>query len=149
LQQQGIPIPHNPLISPNPNHPDFQINPNEVALFLEGIRRAGQLESTCDTCSVPPTGVGDGNPVIGLGELDPDFPQMHTNSNGLGTRHNADSCLVCHAQPVLGGSGGFISPAQGVTAQNPAFDLVPHRFGKHNTCSFVHHAVWSYSGGSL
>jgi hypothetical protein len=138
LQQQGVPIPHNPLISPNPNHPNFVINPNEIALFLEGIRRAGQLEATCDTCSVPPTGVGDGNPVMNLGELDPDFPQMHTNSNGLGTRHNGDNCLVCHAQPVLGGSGGFISPAKGVTAQNPAFDLVPHRFGKHNTVpSFI------------
>lgn len=138
LQQQGIPIPHNPLISPNPNHPDFQISPNEIALFLEGIKRAGQLESTCDTCSVPPTGVGDGNPVVGLGELDPDFPQFHTNSNGLGTRHNADQCLVCHAQPVLGGSGGFIAPAQGQTAQNPAFDLVPHRFGKQNVVpSFI------------
>jgi CxxC motif-containing protein (DUF1111 family) len=132
LQQQGIPIPHPPLISPNPNHPNYTINPNEIALFLEGVKRAGQLEATCDTCSVPPTGVGDGNSVVGLGEIDPDFPQMHTNSNGLGTRHNADQCFVCHAQPVLGGAGGFISPAQGVVAQNPAFDLVPHRFGKHN-----------------
>jgi CxxC motif-containing protein (DUF1111 family) len=138
LQQQGIPIPHPPLISPNPNHPEFVINPNEQALFLEGVKRAGQLESTCDTCSVPPTGVGDGNPVTGLGEIDPDFPQMHTNSNGLGTRHNADQCFVCHAQPVLAGSGGFISPAKGVVAQNPAFDLVPHRFNKHNTVpSFI------------
>jgi cytochrome c5 len=101
-------------------------------LFLEGFKRAGQLESTCDTCSVPPTGVGDGNRVLNLGEIDPDFPQMHTNSNGLGTRHNGDACLVCHAQPVLGGAGGFISPAKGVPAQNPAFDLIPHRFGKQN-----------------
>ena len=132
LQQQGIPIPHPPLISPNPNHPNFVINQNELASFLEGVKRAGQLESTCDTCSVPPTGVGDGNPVVGLGEIDPDFPQAHTNSNGLGTRHNADQCFVCHAQPVLGGSGGFISPKKGQIAQNPNFDLVPHRFGKKN-----------------
>jgi hypothetical protein len=138
LQQQGIPIPHPPLISPNPNHPNFVVSQNELALFLEGIKRAGQLESTCDTCSVPPTGVGDGNPAVGVGELDPDFPQMHTNSNGLGTRHNADQCFVCHAQPTLAGSGGFISPAKGVVAQNPAFDLVPHRFGKINTVpSFI------------
>jgi CxxC motif-containing protein (DUF1111 family) len=138
LQQQSIPIPHPPVISPNPNHSDFVLNANELALFLEGVKRAGQLEATCDTCSVPPTGVGDGNPVVGLGELDPDFPQSHTNSNGLGTRHNADQCFVCHAQPTLGGSGGFISPAKGQTAQNPAFDLVPHRFGKHNTVpSFI------------
>src|SRR6185369_2837372 len=63
LQQQGIPIPHPPLISPNPTHPEFTMNENEIALFLEGIKRMGQLESTCDTCSRQPFGVGDGNPV--------------------------------------------------------------------------------------
>ena len=136
LQQQGIMIPHPPAISANPN--GATILPNELALFLEGIKRAGQLESTCDLCSVPPTGVGDGNEVIGLGELDPDFPQAHTNSNGLGTRHNGDSCFVCHAQPTLGGSGGFISLGPGLPAQNPAFDLIPHRFGKKNVVpSFI------------
>ncbi len=138
LMQQGIPIPHPPLISPNPNHPNFVLNSNELALFLEGVKRAGQLESTCEGCSVPPTGVGDGNSVVGLGEIDPDFPQMHTNSNGLGTRHNGDQCFICHAQPMLGGSGGFISPARGILAQNPSFDLIPHRFGKQNTVpSFI------------
>lgn len=137
LQAQGIPIPHPPVISPNPN-PSFTLSQNELALFLEGVRRAGQLESTCDTCSVPPTGVGDGNRVVGLGEIDPDFPQLHTNSNGLGTRHNADQCFICHTQPVLGGSGGFAAAAKGQIAQNPSFDLVPHRFGKHNTVpSFI------------
>jgi len=138
LQSQGIPIPHNPLISPNPNHPDLVANDQEVALFLEGIKRMAQLESTCDTCSVPPFGVGDGNPVappfVPAGtEIDPDFPQTHTNSNGLGTRHNSDNCLECHAQPVLGGSGGFIAVHKGDVAQNPDFDLVPHRFGRLNT----------------
>jgi CxxC motif-containing protein (DUF1111 family) len=97
----------------------------------------GQLESTCDTCSVPPFGVGDGNPVappfVPEGtEIDPDFPQTHTNSNGLGTRHNADNCFECHAQPTLGGSGGFIAAHKGDLAQNPQFDLVPHRFGRKN-----------------
>jgi hypothetical protein len=105
LQQQGIPIPHPPLISPNPTT-GATINNNELASFLEGILRAGQLESTCDTCA----DVTDGSPVTGLGELDPVFPQFHTNSNGLGARHNADQCFACHAQPVLGGSGGFIVP---------------------------------------
>jgi CxxC motif-containing protein (DUF1111 family) len=137
LQQQGIPIPHPPLISPNPNHPEFTMNENEIALFLEGIKRMGQLESTCDTCSRQPFGVGDGNPVgppfVPEGtELDPDFPQTITNSNGLGTRHNSDNCLQCHAQPVLGGSGGFIAAKKGQLAQNPQFDLVPHRFGRKN-----------------
>jgi hypothetical protein len=137
LQTQGIPIPHPPLISSNPNHPDLVPNDNELALFLEGIKRMGQLESTCDTCSVAPFGVGDGNPVgppfapEGT-EIDPDFPQHMTNSNGLGTRHNADNCFECHAQPTLGGSGGFLAASPGKVAQNPQFDLVPHRFGRKN-----------------
>ena len=35
LQQQGIPIPHPPVISPNPN-PNFTLSQNELALFLAG-----------------------------------------------------------------------------------------------------------------
>jgi CxxC motif-containing protein (DUF1111 family) len=137
LQSQGIPIPHPPLISPNPNHPELTVSPNELALFLEGVKRAGQLESICDTCSVAPFGVGDGNPVgppfVAAGtEIDPDFPQTQTNSNGLGTVFNSDNCFECHAQPTLGGSGGFIAAHKGYPAQNPAFDLVPHRFGRTN-----------------
>ncbi len=99
LQQQGIPIPHPPLITPNPAT-GATVNDYELASFLEGILRAGQLESTCDDCA----DVTDGSPVIGLGELDPMFPQFHTNSNGLGARHNADQCFSCHGQPTLGGS---------------------------------------------
>jgi Di-haem oxidoreductase, putative peroxidase len=131
LQYQGIPIPHPPVISPNPTT-GAAINANELASFNEGISRAGQLESTCDTCS----DVTPGSPVVGLGELDPIFPQFHTNSNGLGARHNADQCFICHAQPTLGGSGGFIvpNPGQGKPMQpeNPLFRLVPLRFGKQN-----------------
>ena len=88
LQQQGIPIPHPPLISPNPTT-GATVNDNELKSFLEGINRAGQLESTCDECG----DVTDGSPVLGLGELDPLFPQFHTNSNGLGARHNSDQCF--------------------------------------------------------
>jgi hypothetical protein len=132
LQYQGIPIPHPPVISPNPAT-GATITANELALFNEGINRAGQLESTCDDCA----DVTDGSPVTGLGELDPLFPQFHTNSNGLGARHNADQCFVCHAQPTLGGSGGFIvpNPGQGTpqVPENPLFRLVPLRFGKQNT----------------
>src|SRR5215471_7019131 len=105
LQQRGIQIPHPNPIGPNPTT-GATINSNELASFNEGISRAGQLESTCDTCS----DVTPGSPVVGLGELDPIFPQFHTNSNGLGARHNADQCFICHAQPTLGGSGGFIVP---------------------------------------
>jgi CxxC motif-containing protein (DUF1111 family) len=151
LQAQGIPIPHPPVISPNPNHPNLTLSNNELQLFLEGIRRAGQLESTCGSCDAPPVGVGDANPVgppfVPAGtELDPDFPQTVTNSNGLGTRHNGESCFMCHAQPIVGGSGGFIAATnvvvngvshvvsgKGQIAQNPEFELIPHRFGKQNT----------------
>ena len=132
LQQQGIPIPHPPLISRNPTN-GATVNENELASFEEGIIRAGQLESTCDECA----DVTDGSPVTGMGELDPMFPQSHTNSNGLGARHNADQCFVCHAQPTLGGSGGYIVPNPGdpkpEQAENPQFRLVPNRFGKQNT----------------
>ena len=138
LQQQGIPIPHPPLISPNPNT-GATVNDNERASFEEGILRAGQLESTCDDCA----DVTDGSPVTGLGELDPVFPQFHTNSNGLGARHNADQCFSCHAQPVLGGSGGFIVPNPGKPhaqqAENPQFRLLPHRYGRQNTVPAFEH----------
>ena len=135
LQAQGIPIPHPPAISPNPST-GAKITANELASFLEGINRAGQLESTCDTCAM----VTDGSPVNGRNELDPIFPQFTTNSNGLGARHNADQCFACHAQPGLGGAGGFLVPnpaqvAAGMparTPENPQFDLIPHRFGKQN-----------------
>ena len=131
LQQRGIPIPHPPVISPHPLT-GARITPNELASFLEGVRRAGQLESTCENCA----SVVDGTPVTGQGELDPSFPQFHTNSNGLGARHNADQCFGCHAQPTLGGSGGFLVPNPGQSVpmppENPMFRLFPFRFGKQN-----------------
>ena len=129
LQQQGIPIPHPPLIRPHPTT-GATVNESERKSFEEGIQRAGQLEATCDNCN----DVTDGSPVPG--ELDPQFPQVRTNSNGTGARHNADQCFVCHAQPQLGGSGGFMvpNPADPVPqqAENPQFRLVPHRFGRQN-----------------
>ncbi len=132
LQQRGIPIPHPPVISPHPVT-GARITPNEHASFLEGVHRAGQLESTCDSCA----SVVDGSPVYGKGELDPVFPQFNTNSNGLGARFNADQCFGCHAQPTLGGSGGFLVPNPGrgtpLPAENPMFRLFPQRFGKINT----------------
>jgi hypothetical protein len=131
LQYRSIPIPHPPLISVNPTNGQGP-NANEKASFLEGINRAGQLEATCDTCA----DVTDGSAVVGAGELDPVFPQFHTNSNGLGARHNGDQCFLCHAQPTLGGSGGFIVPNPGQNnprlPENPMFSLVPNRFGKKN-----------------
>jgi len=130
LQFRGIPIPHPNVISPNGKN---AITANERALFVEGIIRAGKLEATCDTCAM----VTDGSPADGKGELDPIFPQFTTNSNGLGARHNADQCFLCHAQPTLGGSGGFLVPNPGpgirpMPPENPLFRLVPNRFGKKN-----------------
>ncbi len=141
LQAQGKKIPPPPLISQNPS--EATITNNEKLLFYEGILRAGQLESTCDDCGM----VTDGapavtNPINGLKEIDPIFPQFTTNSNGLGARHNGDQCFACHAQPTLGGSGGFLVPnpvdvpkfgAQAARPpENPQFNLIPHRFGKQN-----------------
>lgn len=142
LQAQGKKIPPPPLISPNPTN-ETGITDNEKLLFFEGILRAGQLESTCDNCAM----VTDGepavtNPLNGLKEIDPIFPQFTTNSNGLGARHNADQCFACHGQPVLGGSGGFLvpnpvdlarfGPRAAQPPENPQFNLIPHRFGKQN-----------------
>ena len=45
LQQHGIPIPHPPVISPNPTT-GATINDNELASFLEGILRAAFQEPT-------------------------------------------------------------------------------------------------------
>src|SRR5260370_41381978 len=69
LQQQGIPIPHPPLINPKPNT-GATINDNKLASFLEGILRAGQLESTCHTWS----GLTQRSPGIWFGETAPVFP---------------------------------------------------------------------------
>jgi CxxC motif-containing protein (DUF1111 family) len=140
LQAQGKKIPPPPLISPNPSS-EAAITDHEKLLFFEGILRAGQLESTCDNCAM----VTDGSPAVinplnGLKEIDPIFPQFTTNSNGLGARHNADQCFACHGQPVLGGSGGFLVPnpvefvktGKANPPENPQFNLIPHRFGKQN-----------------
>jgi CxxC motif-containing protein (DUF1111 family) len=140
LQAQGKKIPHPPVISNNPTT-GATITKNEFKSFFEGILRAGQLEATCDDCAMVTEGTPvTVNPLNGLKELDPIFPQFTTNSNGLGARHNADQCFSCHAHPTLGGSGGFLVPnPQQVAAgaaprkpENPQFDLIPHRFGRQN-----------------
>jgi CxxC motif-containing protein (DUF1111 family) len=102
----------------------------ELALFNEGIQRAIQLEAACDGCN-----------DLTLGSFtDPRQANLvtQTNSAGLGARFNADQCTVCHNQPALGGSGGFLVPnPQDPTArfrrpENPMFDLIPHRKGATN-----------------
>ena len=102
---------------------------NELALFQEGIKRTTQLEAVCDTCSDVTLG-GD------TGE-DPNLATL-TNSSGLGVRFNGDQCSVCHQQPAIGGSGGFLvpnpqdPPGKRRKPENPMFDLIPHRKGGQN-----------------
>jgi hypothetical protein len=82
MQQQGILIPHPPVISTHPTT-RATINDNEFASFLEGILRAGQLESTCDDCA----DVTDGSPVVNLGrgatKLAVDDPASESGGYGL------------------------------------------------------------------
>jgi hypothetical protein len=102
---------------------------NELALFNEGKLRMTQLEAVCDTCSDVTLGSDTGQ--------DPNLATL-TNSSGLGARFNGDQCSVCHMQPAIGGSGGFLVPNPQDPAnkfrkpENPMFDLIPHRKGAQN-----------------
>ena len=94
-----------------------------------------QLESVCDNCSDVTLGSDTGQ--------DPNLATL-TNSSGLGARFNGDQCSVCHQQPAIGGSGGFLvpnpqdPPNQHRKPENPMFDLIPHRKGAQNSVpSFI------------
>src|SRR5690349_22449473 len=99
---------------------------NEAALFVEGKARMTQLEAVCDTYS-----------DVTLGGVTGEDPNLatKTNSSGLGARFNGDQCSVCHQQPTIGGSGGFLvpnpqdPPNKQRKPENPMFDLIPHRKG--------------------
>jgi CxxC motif-containing protein (DUF1111 family) len=105
------------------------LNPNEMLLFVEGKLRTTQLEGVCDTCSDVTLGADTGE--------DPNLATL-TNSSGLGARFNGDQCSVCHQQPAIGGSGGFLvpnpqdAPKKHRKPENPMFDLIPHRKGAQN-----------------
>jgi CxxC motif-containing protein (DUF1111 family) len=102
----------------------------EQSLFNEGTQRAVQLEAACDDCT---------DLVLGH-RTDPEKANLvtQTNSAGLGNRFNGDQCTVCHNQPALGGSGGFMVPNpqdpqnKYRKPENPMFDLIPHRKGATN-----------------
>jgi CxxC motif-containing protein (DUF1111 family) len=100
-----------------------------LLLFNEGKARTVQLESVCDTCSDVTLGSNTGE--------DPNLATL-TNSSGLGARFNGDQCSVCHQQPAIGGSGGYLvpnpqdSPKHYRKPENPMFDLIPHRKGGRN-----------------
>jgi di-heme oxidoreductase (putative peroxidase) len=108
----------------------------ELSIFKEGQQRAIQLEGACDDCS-----------DLTLGTfIDPLQANLvtKTNSSGLGARFNGDQCTVCHNQPALGGSGGFMVPNPQDPPElfrrpeNPMFDLIPHRKGATNAVpSFI------------
>lgn len=107
----------------------------ETEIFNQSIINFTELESTCEGCNDRPEGFFTGEDI---------FLQTLTNSAGLGARFNADSCFVCHSQPTIGGSGGFLvpnpqdPPAQQRPPENPSFDLIPHRKGATNRVpSFV------------
>jgi CxxC motif-containing protein (DUF1111 family) len=106
-----------------------RLNANELALFKEGRLRTTQLEAVCDTCNDATLGSETGE--------DPNLATL-TTSSGLGARFNGDQCSVCHMQPAIGGSGGFLvpNPQDPVQKQrrpeNPMFDLIPHRKGAKN-----------------
>jgi CxxC motif-containing protein (DUF1111 family) len=105
-------------------------------MFNEGQQRAIQLESGCDGC----------NDLVLGSFVDPakaNFVTL-TNSSGLGARFNGDQCTVCHSQPALGGSGGFLvpnpqdPPSKYRPPENPMFNLIPHRKGATNAVpSFI------------
>src|SRR5229473_4986505 len=86
---------------PGAGGPIAGLKVNELALFTEGKARTVQLESVCDTCNDVTLGSDPGQ--------DPNLVTL-TNSSGLGARFNADQCSVCHQQPAIGGSGGFLVP---------------------------------------
>jgi CxxC motif-containing protein (DUF1111 family) len=124
---------HDPGVRGGPSaagQPLHGLTPIELQMFNEGVQRAIQLEAVCDDCA---------DTVIGS-FVDPAKANLvtMTNSSGLGTRFNADQCTVCHNQPALGGSGGFVVPnpqdpaARYRPPENPMFDLIPHRKGATN-----------------
>jgi Di-haem oxidoreductase, putative peroxidase len=115
---------------PGAGAPLKRLTTEELALFNEGVQRATQLEAACDDCA-----------DLVLGNFtDPAQANFafKTNSAGLGNRFNGDQCTVCHNQPALGGSGGFMvpNPQDGPNKykrpENPMFDLIPHRKGATN-----------------
>ena len=128
-----------PGVRPGPPGAGAALNgltPIELSMFNEGLQRAIQLEAVCDDCS-----------DLTLGQLtDPTKANLvtQTNSAGLGVRFNGDQCTVCHNQPALGGSGGFMVPNPQDPSnkqrkpENPMFDLIPHRKGATNAVpSFI------------
>src|SRR5262245_25108300 len=121
---------------PGAGAPLAGLTPIELAIFNEGLQRAIQLEAVCDDCADLTLGTFTNPAEANL--------VTRTNSAGLGARFNGDQCTVCHNQPALGGSGGFLVPNPADPPmlfrrpENPMFDLIPHRKGATNVVpSFI------------
>src|SRR5262249_20576264 len=121
---------------PGAGAPLAGLTPIELAIFTEGLQRAIQLEAVCDGCADLTLGTFTNPAEANL--------VTRTNSAGLGARFNGDQCPVCHNQPALGGSGGFLVPNPADPQmlfrqpENPMFDLIPHRKGASNVVpSFI------------
>ena len=116
--------------SPGAGAPLNGLTPIELSMFEEGLQRAVQLEGVCDDCTDLTLG--------SFTDLTKANLVTQTNSSGLGVRFNGDQCTVCHNQPALGGSGGFLvpnpqdPPSQHRAAENPMFGLIPQRKGAVN-----------------
>ena len=111
---------------PGAGGPVTRLNGNELALFNEGKLRVIQLEADCDTCNEVTLGSDTGE--------DPNLATL-TNSSGLGARFNGDHCSVCHQQPAISGSGGFLVP----NPQDP-----PNKRPRPERCAFVYQPVRSH-----
>ena len=114
---------HDPGVRPGPaggGAPLPALTPVESSIFVEGQQRAIQLEASCDDCA-----------DLTLGTFTEPLQAnlvTKTNSAGLGARFNGDQCTVCHNQPALGGSGGFVVP-------NPAGSAGKVSAGRRIRCS--------------
>lgn len=121
---------------PGAGAPLYGLTPPERQIFTEATQRMIQLEAVCDDCGdlIPGTPIDVSRANVAT----------QTNSAGLGVRFNGDQCTICHNQPALGGSGGFMvpnpqdPPSLWRTPENPMFDLIAHRKGAQNVVpSFI------------
>jgi len=107
--------------APGAGGPIDGLTVNELALFNEGIRRASEVEATCNGCQ----DLNAGDPIP------PDAPPDTTNSSGLGARFNDNTCMgTCHSQPSFGGTSPAVNPsfksakAKGATNVVPFFESI-------------------------
>jgi CxxC motif-containing protein (DUF1111 family) len=91
----------------------FSINangPGEIEMFNAGAN------FFTETVSVLPPGT--------TGHID-DAPSGDVDGGGLGPSFNENSCLICHAFPITGGSSGTVNPQIAVATLDGAKNTVP------------------------